>query len=46
VDVRGTLPRTPTAKVLKRELEAEGVTGSTWDRLVSDQARAHEREDG
>lgn len=35
VDVRSELPRTPTAKVIKRDLEADGITGSTWDRLAS-----------
>jgi len=26
------LPKTPSAKVLKHELRAEGVTADTWDR--------------
>ncbi|WP_245453253.1 AMP-binding protein [Aquibium carbonis] len=32
VRVLPALPKTPSAKVLKHELRAEGVTGTTWDR--------------
>jgi crotonobetaine/carnitine-CoA ligase len=30
--IAGGLPKTPSAKVLKHELRAEGVTADTWDR--------------
>jgi len=32
VRVLPELPKTPTAKVLKHELRAQGVTADTWDR--------------
>jgi crotonobetaine/carnitine-CoA ligase len=32
VDVVEVLPRTPTEKIEKRELQQRGVTKSTWDR--------------
>jgi crotonobetaine/carnitine-CoA ligase len=31
-DIRDELPKTPTLKVRKVELRAEGVTSTTWDR--------------
>ena len=35
-EFRDQLPRTPTGRVKKYELRAEGVTGTTWDRNQSD----------
>ncbi|MEI9964763.1 MAG: hypothetical protein WDM92_08675 [Caulobacteraceae bacterium] len=32
VRVLDALPKTPTQKVLKHELRAQGVTPDTWDR--------------
>ena len=32
VRVLPELPKTPSAKVLKHELRAQGVTADTWDR--------------
>jgi crotonobetaine/carnitine-CoA ligase len=31
IELRGSLPRSPVGRVLKRELRAEGATPSTWD---------------
>ncbi len=33
--IEGGLPKTPSAKVLKHELRASGVTSDTWDRDVA-----------
>lgn len=33
--IEGGLPKTPSAKVLKHELRAEGVTPDTWDRAAA-----------
>jgi crotonobetaine/carnitine-CoA ligase len=35
VEVATDLPRTPTAKVMKAELRARGVTPATWDRVAA-----------
>jgi crotonobetaine/carnitine-CoA ligase len=35
VEVVADLPRTPTAKVMKAELRARGVTPATWDRVAA-----------
>lgn len=35
IETRVALPRTPTNKVRKRELSAEGVTPETWDRRAA-----------
>ena len=32
VDLTGALPKTPTGKIQKAELRAQGVTPTTWDR--------------
>jgi crotonobetaine/carnitine-CoA ligase len=32
VRVIGAMPKTPTAKIEKHRLRADGITGDTWDR--------------
>lgn len=43
-EFRDELPRTPTGRVKKYELRAEGVTASTWDRNQSDLRAVSKRE--
>ena len=43
VELAAALPKTPTAKVRKRELRAAGVTAATWDRERRTEPRAEGR---
>jgi crotonobetaine/carnitine-CoA ligase len=43
VEVAASLPKTPTEKVRKVELRAQGITPTTWDREA---AGRHSIEDG
>lgn len=43
VRVLPELPKTPTAKIRKTELRAEGVTADTWDREAAGLRLGHER---
>lgn len=43
IEFRRELPRTPTGRVKKYELRAEGVTSETWDRDRSDLRPANKR---
>jgi crotonobetaine/carnitine-CoA ligase len=36
IEFRSALPRTPTGRIQKFELRADGVTPATWDRQASD----------
>jgi crotonobetaine/carnitine-CoA ligase len=44
IEFRDALPRTPTGRVKKYELRAEGVTDATWDRNQSDLRQVSKRE--
>ncbi|MGB6078498.1 MAG: AMP-binding protein [Xanthobacteraceae bacterium] len=41
IRIMSELPKTPTAKIMKQHLRAEGVTPDTWDRRAADTNTGH-----